>query len=444
MKYKEVSAVIEKRIYDSIYNQGDKLPSIRVLTNEFDCSKSTIVSALNLLKDKGLVYVKNRSGYFVLSPVKLAEEVKQTRIGLSMTCPDARLFPYEDFHACINQAIEHYKTDLFKYGTPEGLISLIKVVRKLLTNYQIFVEENQIVITSGVQQALSILFEMSYPNKGDTILIEQPTYHLVIQQLTFLGYKVKGIERDFEGIDLEELETIFQTGEIKCFYLMPRFHNPLGCSLTVDQKIGILALAKQYNVFLIEDDFMADYETNLKVDPLYCYDIDRSHTIYLKSFSKVIFPGLRVGAAVLPTQLEETFKIRRVFSTLETSMVSQAALEVYIKNGMFLSHTAKMRLLYLDRAKQLHRSLREHSAESSIIKYTEIKSVIIHHCIELSAPVAIAKLKAAGVDIISISENYLLDYKPKRHYLRLNVSNIESNYIDAAIIKLVSVLKNRY
>lgn len=249
MKYKEIAESIELRIYEGRYKQGVKLPSIRSYVEEFGCSKTSVVSALNLLKEKGLLYVKDRSGYFVLPPVQLAEVLEDKVNGMNMTCPDSRLFPYEDFQACINQAIQFYKADLFKYGTSEGMKSLITVIKDLLMQYQLFVDEGQIVITSGVQQALSILFEIDYPNKGDTILIEQPTYHLVIEQLTFLGHKVKGIERSYDGIDLIELEKIFSTGDIKCFYLMPRFHNPLGCSLGTDQKIKILALAKKYNVF---------------------------------------------------------------------------------------------------------------------------------------------------------------------------------------------------
>lgn len=185
---------------------------------------------------------------------------------------------------------------------------------------------------------------------------------------------------------------------------------------------------------------MSDYETNLKVDPLYSYDLDRSHTIYLKSFSKVIFPGLRVGVAVVPRQLVESFKLRRVYATLEASMVSQAALEVYIKNGMFMTHTAKMRLLYLERSKQLHESLKKRVSDIPNIVYKEVDSLIVHHCIECKSPVPITKLKSAGINIISISENYLLNYKEKRYYVRLNVSNIEAHEIDSEIEKLLTVL----
>ncbi|MFA9464735.1 MAG: aminotransferase class I/II-fold pyridoxal phosphate-dependent enzyme [Velocimicrobium sp.] len=120
----------------------------------------------------------------------------------------------------------------------------------------------------------------------------------------------------------------------------PGYHNPLGTSYSQKEKKEILELAQKYNVFIVEDDYLADFEQNSKADPIYSYD-DFTHVIYLKSYSKVIFPGLRIGIAVIPDKLIETFSQYKRILDIDSSMLSQAALEIYIKNGMFERHKEK-------------------------------------------------------------------------------------------------------
>ncbi|MDR2024949.1 MAG: PLP-dependent aminotransferase family protein [Hungatella sp.] len=150
-----------------------------------------------------------------------------------------------------------------------------------------------------LQQALTILCQIPFPNNKKTVLIEEPGYHLFMQILKIMNISVSTIKREPDGIDFNKLEEIFRTGDIKFFYLMPRIHNPLGVSYTKVQKSRIVFLANKYDVYLVEDDYIADFETDLKAGPLYFYDINQ-RVIYLKSFSNIMFPGLRVGFAVLP------------------------------------------------------------------------------------------------------------------------------------------------
>ena len=150
---------------------------------------------------------------------------------------------------------------MFIYGTPKGLPSLISVVQKQLANYQVFTKEDNIFITSGVQQALAILTSIPFPNEHNMILIEQPSYHLYIEYVETNNIPVIGIKRTHEGIDLNELERIFSTEKIKFFYTTPRFHHPLGTSYSKKEREKIVKLAKKYNVFIVEDDYLADLET---------------------------------------------------------------------------------------------------------------------------------------------------------------------------------------
>ncbi len=190
-----------------------------------------------------------------------------------------------------------------------------------------------ICITSGSQQAINILCNMPFPNGKINVLVEQPTYKGVLKTLEISKTPVIGIERKFNGIDFAELERKFACDNIKCFYTIPRFSNPLGISYSNDDKKQILALAEKYDVYIIEDDYLGDLELKNNVYPMRYYDVS-SRVVYIKSFSKILLPGLRIAAVVLPKVLMNTFEEHKRWMDLNTSVLSQGALKIYIKSGI--------------------------------------------------------------------------------------------------------------
>ncbi|UJF35679.1 PLP-dependent aminotransferase family protein [Paenibacillus hexagrammi] len=355
-KYAELMNDIEQKLEGGEFRAGQKLPSIREMADRYGCSKSTVIRAYTDLEKRHLIYSIPQSGYYaVVKKSGDAMRPDSSFINFASAAPDPNVFPYLDFQHCINKAIDMYKYELFSYGTPQGLPSLVKVLSKLLANYQVFAQPDSIFVTSGVQQALSILAGMPFPNGKKTVLIEQPGYYLFIKLLEMRDIPVIGIKRTASGIDLDELETLFRTKDIKMFYTTPRFHNPLGTSYQEDDKKAIVRLAERYDVYVAEDDYLADLENDTKSDPLYAYGSSR--VIYLKSFSKIIFPGLRVGAAVLPPDLRSTFGWHKRLTDIDSSMLSQAALEIYIQSGMFERRKQRIHDTYHRRLQVLNRSL---------------------------------------------------------------------------------------
>lgn len=298
-------------------------------------------------------------------------------------------------------------------------------------------------ITSGVQQALSLLCAMPFPNGKEKIAIEQPGYHLMIEQVETLGIPAFGIKRTEQGLDLAEVERLFQTEPIKFFYTMPRFHNPLGSSLAERDKRELVRLAEAYDVYLVEDDYLGDLEENKKADPLYAYDLS-SHVIYLKSFSKMIFPGLRVGAAVLPDALTDTFLTYKKLNDIDCSMISQAALEIYIKSGMFGRHKEKIRNSYKERSLRLHEAIQTHGQSSrGRFLFSSGQAPCMHtHLVlpeDLPASRVIQKMKKQEVLLETIDRHYLSDY-PKENLLKINLSNVKTEDIERGIKLLMSHL----
>ncbi|MED4455820.1 PLP-dependent aminotransferase family protein [Metabacillus fastidiosus] len=439
LKYESIYDKLRQLIQTNGLHSGAKLPSIRNLSKQFLCSKSTVLTALKKLEDQHLIYAVPKSGYYVVDHQPPYIPAADDSIDFATSSPTWHAFPYKDFQHCINKAIDTYQEDLFRYGTPNGLPSLITEVKKLLETYQVFTKKDNIFITSGVQQALTLLSLMPFPNNRKTILVEQPSYHLYMDFIKTYQLQAIGIQRTTNGIDLNQLEKIFRQDNIKFFYSMPRFHNPLGTSYNRKEKESILRLASKYDVYIIEDDYLADFEQNKKIDPLFTNDV-HERVIYLKSFSKIMFPGLRIGLAILPNALKTSFQKYKNTIDIDSSMISQAALELYLKSGMFERYRTQVSEAYTRRAKVLRQSLELHlpmykkpletSMHSHIIlpKQVDINS-LIHH------------LADHNILIDTIQGNYL-DGFYREKILKLNVSNTEEYKIEAGIKAIAAALNN--
>ncbi|TCZ77149.1 PLP-dependent aminotransferase family protein [Paenibacillus albiflavus] len=435
---------LEEQIVNHNLKEGDKLPSIRVLANQYHVSKSTVIRALHDLEQRHIVYSVDKSGYYVVKSMITANVEEEDMIDFATSSPDQQIFPYLDFQHCVNKAIDTYKQDLFTYGTPQGLPSLLDMMQKQLANYQVFTNVRNLFVVSGIQQALSILTALPFPNEKRKILIEQPSYHLFIEHVMTYGVPVVGIKRTSQGIDFEELEEIFKTEDIKFFYTMPRFHNPLGCSYSAEEKKKIVALAHKYDVYIVEDDYLADMEQDTKADPLYAYD-DKTRVVYLKSYSKIIFPGLRIGIAVIPDSLVAAFTQYKRIQDIDSSMLSQGALEIYLKSSMFDRHKQKIKSYYEQRSRLLHAALEQQLIQNgNLFSFDAGVKSSLHTYIRLIEDVpaneVIRRLRGKSLRIEPIDKHYLPSF-PKDNLLKLNVSRVRLSGIEDGVHLLINEIR---
>ncbi|TQR34297.1 PLP-dependent aminotransferase family protein [Lysinibacillus sphaericus] len=438
-KYELIYSKLLNQIQTGALQSGAKLPSIRHLSQEFSCSKSTILTALRKLENQHLIYALSKSGYYVVDNQLPDKPQEYNCIDFATSSPSWHAFPYKDFQHCINKAIETYQADLFRYGTAKGLPSLIIEAKKLLESYQIFTKKDNIFITSGVQQSLCLLSVIPFPNNRTTILVEQPSYHLYMDYLKTYQIPVMGIKRTLKGLDLEELETLFKTYDIKFFYTMPRLHNPLGTSFSKKEKDDIRKLAYKYNVYIVEDDYLADFDQNTKNDPIFTDDTE-GHVIYLKSFSKIMFPGLRIGLAILPDVFIDSFQKHKNTTDIDSSMISQAALELYLKSGMFERYQKKVSESYTIRANILQQSIKTY-----LPKYQASTEICMHSHIvlprEVNTNMLIQHLAQQDIYLDTIDRNYLDGFYRER-ILKLNVSNVADQKIEVGIKEIAQALSS--
>ncbi len=439
LKYEIIYSKLLNQIQLGALQVGAKLPSIRQLSQEFSCSKSTILTALRKLENQHLIYAQPKSGYYVVDHQLPSTPNKSNEIDFATSSPSWHAFPYKDFQHCINKAIDTYQADLFRYGTPKGLPSLIRETQKLLETYQVFTKQENIFITSGVQQSLFLLSVMPFPTNRTTILVEQPSYHLYMDYLKTYKLPVIGINRTSKGIDLQELEIIFSNQDIKFFYTMQRLHNPLGTSFCKKEKDDIRKLATKYGVYIVEDDYLADFDLNTKSDPLFTDDMEE-HVIYLKSFSKIMFPGLRIGLAVLPNALIDSFQRHKNTTDIDSSMISQAALELYLKSGMFERYQKAVSEAYIQRANTLQQSITKYLPD-----FQASTEICMHSHITLPREININRLiqhlQLEEIYLDTIDRNYLNGFYRDR-ILKLNVSNVEDYKIEKGIQEIAHALNH--
>ena len=434
-KYAAIISDIEQRIAEGQYRPGQKLASVRDAANRYACSTSTVIRAYAELEKRHAIYAIAQSGFYV---VQMAAEPQPGRSGIidfSSSSPDSGIFPYLDFQHCLNQAIDTYKEQLFTYGELEGLHRLRHTLASHLTNDQIFVNAKRIVVTAGIQEALEIVAKMTFPNGHAVILVEQPSYGHYLRYLEAEGVPVRGIARTADGVDLNELEEIFKSGGIKFFYTMPRHHNPIGTSYGAEERKAIAGLASRYNVYIIEDDYMADLDEGAGYAPIYADNLT-SHVIYLKSFSKIIFPGLRLGAAVLPETLLKPFLAHKRYNT---SLLSQAALDVYITNGMYERHKSKIRRQYAARIHALNEAVAKLD-EAGILRTPCVDSGIY---MQFKLPPTInldrllRQLADRSVQAVAGNKYYLTNWLKREKFLRISTIRVKPEQIEEGVKAIV-------
>ena len=325
-KYQAVVSYLKNGIESGKFPTGSRLPSIRQLSQDFHCSKDTIQRALLELRHEQYLYAKPQSGYYVL------EQGQHQDLEIEVT--DEHASAYDDFRLCVNETLIGRENYLFNYyDNQEGLEELRQSVHQLLFNQALYCKPDQLVLTSGTQQALFILSQIDFPSEGAEILVEQPTYHRMNRLLVAQGLAYQTIERRIDGINLEELEEQFKSGKIKFFYTIPRFHYPLGHSYSDQEKRAILDLANQYGVYIVEDDYLGDLDPRKSQTFHYLDTEDR--VIYIKSFSTSLFPALRITALILPNALKEAFVSYKNILDYDSNLIMQKALSLYIDSQLF-------------------------------------------------------------------------------------------------------------
>ncbi|MCD8239078.1 MAG: PLP-dependent aminotransferase family protein [Clostridiales bacterium] len=350
--YKQLAFEILKEIETGVIKPGEKLPPVRSLTSQLGVNASTVVSAYKLLETRRAVYSRRGSGTYAAElnsskdsfPLHFKDEDEEKNIseGINFTASSlpTELFPLGEFKKALNEVLDEEKGAAFGYEDPRGSLPL----RKTLAERK-GVNLDNVQIISGAQQGTDLIARalLTY---GDTVFTENPTYGGAVSAFKSRGAEVIGINILPDGIDTDELQRLIPLYKPKLVYVMTYFQTPTAYSCSLKKKRRLLELAYEYGFYIIEEDNLCDFNySDKEILSLKALDY-KNRVIYIKSFSKVLMPGLRLGYMIMPAAVKDSVIRAKFQADMGSSGFVQLAFDRYLKSGSFDRHIVKIREYY--------------------------------------------------------------------------------------------------
>lgn len=370
-KYIQIAENIKKLINSKIIKDGDKLPPIRELSKVLKVNNVTIVNCYNKLVSEGYAYQKMGSGTFAKKreivdyfKKEYSKEIKSIKNNydkniIDFTGESSRkvYFPIDEFKEVINSVLDRDGADALIKEEPFGYTKLRSTINEVFWNNSLNIEN--LLIVSGAQQGIDIASK-AILNINDNVIVEKPTYAGALSVFKFRRANVFEIPVEEDGINIKKFEEVLKKNKIKCFYTMSYFQNPTGISYSLEKKLKILELAKKYDYYIIEDDYLSEliFDDNIKHEPFKVLD-ENDRVIYIKSFSKIFLPGIRLGYIICPEEFRESIQNSKINTDIATSTLMQRALEMYIKEGHWIGYIENLRSEYIKRYKLMRNLINE-------------------------------------------------------------------------------------
>ncbi len=287
--------------------------------------------------------------------LKLTEKPDIISFAGGLPAPD--VFPVEQFQEACKCVLQDYGAQALQYGTTEGYLPLRDQIARHSARYGIEVTADNILITSGSQQALDLLGKI-FINPGDRILVESPTYLGALQAWNAYGAEYVSVPMDKSGMNTDALEEALRTGP-KFIYVLPNFQNPSGVTLSLSRRQRLIDLADQYGVPIIEDDpygqlryegehlpsvVLLDHRFRDKTDAAFSGNV-----IYLSTFSKILAPGIRLAWVIAPREVIQKLVQAKQGADLHTATFNQIVAHEVSRGGFLDEHIRLIRDTYRER-----------------------------------------------------------------------------------------------
>jgi 2-aminoadipate transaminase len=299
-------------------------------------NRATITAAFDVLEAEGLIRREVGRGSFVAGSVSVAE------ISFSASRPSEIMFPMDEFRAsCLEVIDSDDASSILQLGPASGYGPLRRYLLNEARKRGTASADDDLLITSGCQQAFDLI-QRVLAARGETVLIEDPVYPGLRNAFLRGGARVIGMPVGREGVDVDALGALLEKEKPRLMVLTPNFQNPTGATLPVESRRTILALAKRAGVIVVENDLYGELRyRGTEIPSLKRLD-ESGETILLGSFSKIAFPGLRVGWAMGPRHLIERLTEAKEASDLHSDQLSQAVLLRFAESGRLAAHREKM------------------------------------------------------------------------------------------------------
>ena len=356
---------LKKRILAGQLSQGEKLPSTRELAMTLQVSRNTVSIAYDMLWTEGFIIRKQGAPSRVTDGLQIKwlrtnetpkEEPKHKPDILwdfQSGKPDVSAFPWKVWDQMIRQATYSLPVNQLAYSGPKGNEPLCgEIARWLFRARNMDVKPEDVFITSGATQALYLLIEM-LSRTGLPFALENPSHPGVRTLVAERGIPIHQMQVDAHGADI----TALRGKDIAAVYVTPSHQFPLGGVLPAARRAALIRYAAEKDFYIIEDDYDSEFRyTGMPVSPIYAMDSTR--VIYIGTFSKTMFPALRIGFAVLPKALQGRWRHAKTYLDVQNPILEQAALQAFMQTRKLDKHIRQMRRLYGEKRAVLLDSLR--------------------------------------------------------------------------------------
>ncbi|HLK21716.1 MAG TPA: PLP-dependent aminotransferase family protein, partial [Bryobacteraceae bacterium] len=358
--YRQLYLQIKGLIASNQLPAGSRLPATRELAGQLGLNRTTVSAAYELLESEGLINGHVGRGSFVAgssiresgvawneileppAPISPAAPTSTPVAGFSSSRPSELLFPLEEFRETCAEVIASADAQtILQLGSPSGYAPLRRYLLELARTEGVARDSDDILITSGCQQAFDLV-QRTLVRHGETVLLEDPVYLGQRNAFERGGARLVGVPVSAHGIDLENLERIIARERPRLLAVTSNFQNPTGTTLSLASRKALLRITQAAGVIVIENDIYGGLTYEGDPIPTLKRLDETGDTVLLRSFSKLAFPGLRVGWIVAPRPLIEKLTEAKLWSDLHTDQLSQAVLLRFAESGRLAAHREKM------------------------------------------------------------------------------------------------------
>ena len=477
--YVQLRDQLRALVHSGELRSGDRIPASRELAGHLGVHRATVANAYAELESEGLIQGHVGRGTFICkAPVpqfsppprsngnrgtirweslfadergedslnRLMPDVPLGAIAFTIAVPPPEFFPVEEFRRCCNAVLRREGQQVLHLGSTDGYGPLKLALNEMFLAEGLQVREDQLLITDGGQQAIDLLCKV-FLRPGDSVAIENPAYPGAIA--IFAGARVRalgvGVKTDAErtdqvGMDVDALETVLMQNRVKFVLVTPDFHNPTGTALPIASRRRLLDLAGHYQVPVVEDAIYSRLRVRGNAIPS-LKSLDRSgNVIQIDSFSKIAFPGLRVGWCIGPESVIGRLRLIKQATDLHTDQLAQATLAEFIRRGYLARHLARMRKAYRSRLEAVEEALERHMPEQSTWTRPE-GGLSIWVTLPPGFDAAELLIHARERGVLFVPGRYFYLQHPQPNTLRLGFASLDEKRIARGIQILGDVLK---
>ncbi len=346
--YESVADQLRELVDKGVYNYGEKVPSVRRLSEQFEVSTTTVVEAYRLLEDQGVLEAKPQSGHYVARRAPDLEEPRDTcpkpdnavpvttsdldlkvmednlnrdfvRLGGADTATD--LLPTKRLQKCIARAAAD-ETSLTVYDLPPGCHELRVALARLGVSAGMHCSPDDIILTNGCQEALTLCLR-AVCTPGDVVAIESPTFYGQLQAIEMLGLRVLEIpSHPVEGMSLDALELALDQMPVRAVLVTPSHNNPTGSCMSAENRRELVEMLEAAEVPLIEDDVYGELGyTSTRVPAAASFDRS-GNVLYCSSLSKTLAPGFRLGWTIAGRYQKDVHKLKALTNLASPSVLA--------------------------------------------------------------------------------------------------------------------------